>query len=804
MASVRTSTQCFHCGDEASGAISDAKRRSFCCNGCLAVCELLEQSGLQDYYILNEHPGSKHDLNDVEEYQALSDPSVAASFVRFRDEAQTHCEFELPQMHCSSCIWLLENLHQVNEGISDSRVDFPHRRLSLRFHNNRLSLPKVAKLLKTLGYAPNVNFFSLEGGDKRRASGSNLGLRLGIAGFSFGNVMLLSLADYFNYASGNLEFQNFAGGLAVLLSLPVFLFSAAPFWKSAYEAAKRGHLNIDFPITLGIVALFSQSLYEVFLAHGLGYFDSFCALIFFLLIGRLLQEKTYAHLNFERDYRSFFPISVTKIYSGLQRLTPISDLRAGDVVRLRHGELIPADGFLLSMNAEVDYRFVTGESRTRATCRNEAIYAGGRVYGEPIELRLSKAVSQSYLTQLWNRGDTASSSHFETWSDAMASYFVLAVLGMAALTFLFWIGSGLAPAVQAVASVLIVACPCALALTVPFSLGTATNIFAVNGAFVKNTGVLERLAGIRELIFDKTGTLTDPEAVDVEQWMHKPVAADLAHLARLCEGSAHPVSRALSRFREAEVSSSSIVGFREEAGLGLSGRVDSVDFLVGSRKWLESNGVVLPDDFSEGGWVHFAKDGIWLSACQLSHAYRPGLETMFARLRRRGVTSWMLSGDQPRDESFLSSLFGQSDRLRFNQRPEQKREFLADRQSNHNFAMIGDGLNDAHALREAAVGIAVTDDIKTFTPACDIILHGKNLVHLDRLIALARSLRGVVLGGWMLSLFYNVVGLSYAMSGQLSPLVSAILMPVSSITVVAFAFFSTLFVTKKHGLTWKL
>ena len=304
-------------------------------------------------------PGTSFKKEKTGDLWFLDDPEMLERLIDFRDGSIAKITFRLPQIHCSSCLWLLERLYHLNRGIMDSRVNFLQKRATITFNIESISLRELVALLADIGYKPDLQL-DLAEGDDRQATDRTIYYQLGIAGFIFGNVMLFSFPEYLGLEDS--FFYRGFGYLNLLFSLPVVLYCARDYWRSALLGIRQRHLNIDVPITLGILALFLRSTYEILSGVGAGYLDSLAGLVFFLLIGKWFQQFTYDQLNFARDYRSYFPLSVSKKEAGAWRSIPLQKVVVGDILLVRNQELIPVDGKLLLQPAAIDYSFVTGEN----------------------------------------------------------------------------------------------------------------------------------------------------------------------------------------------------------------------------------------------------------------------------------------------------------------------------------------------------------------------------------------------------------------------------------------------------------
>ena len=781
-------TTCYHCGDECVNSSIQLNEKTFCCQGCKMVFEILNQNELCDYYDLNNNPGEAQKVSvRKDKYAFLDNEALAAKLIAFKNSEHTNVNLYLPQMHCSSCLWLLENVGKINKGIIASRVNFSLKEVYIEFNHQATSLRAVVETLTSIGYEPHISMDSLNA-QKAKKQSKNRMSQIAVAGFCFTNIMMISLPEYFSYRSVlernvGLSFKV----LSLLLSLPVLLYSAKEFFVLAWGGLKNKFLNIDLPIALAVLITFFRSLYEIYNTTGNGYLDSMSGIVFFMLIGRALQDKTYNSISFERDFKSFFPIAVNAKHNNEFTPTPVNELVIDDIIKIHQNELIPADAILSKGNAVIDYSFVTGESKPVEVNTGEIIYAGGKQLSSDIELIVIKDVSQSYLTNLWNKDVFKDEKKTVSFIHSLSEYFTYIVLGIGLLAGIFWFVKGETALMwNALTTILIVACPCALLLSSSFTNGNIIGILGRHRFYFRHPDVITQLNNITHIVFDKTGTLTSNTNMNVNYVGDQIRDDEMECLFVALSQSAHPMSMAVAKniyqpqFRQLPVNT-----FRTIVGKGVEAVVNNHQIKVGSAGYLN-----LPGNLSvEGSVVHVEINKIYKGCFYVKSSYRESFNKVIERLMDQYKIT-ILSGDNNADENYLNAIFSNKIDLKFNQKPEQKLEYVKQlqHQNNAKVLMIGDGLNDAGALKQATVGIALTEDNNNFTPASDAIINAKNFSELDSYLGFAQKGHKIIMASFALSILYNIVGLYFAVQGILSPVIAAILMPASSISIILLTY----------------
>lgn len=778
---------CFHCGQEIQKDKIFFDEKEFCCNGCKSVYEILNINNLSNFYELNKNSGIRPDENSTQ-FDYLDTPEIFDKIVDFSEGNTSVVTFKIPVIHCSSCIWLLESLHDINPNIKYSQVYFTRKTLQISFNQEELPLSDLAKFLTNLGYKPVI---SLETADKKEANlDKSLIIKLAIAGFAFGNAMTFAFPEYLNTDLSHdywfMKFAPFFRLMTFLLSVPVVFYSASDYYKSAWFGLKNKIVNIDVPIVLGILVLFGRSIYEAVTGYGPGYFDTLCGLLFFMLLGKYFQKRTYSALSYDRDYKSFYPIAVTLVdFGGKQKNILLSEIKVGDRILVRNQEIIPVDAILINGEGNIDNSFITGESATVAKKPGDKIFAGGKQIGSILELEVIKTVNQSYLTQLWNKEAFRKEElGLDTLVNQVSKYFTFIILGITLIAGIYWYQIDFEKMFQVVSAILIVACPCALALSTPFTMGHIMRILGKNKMYVKDALTVEKMSKIDTLVFDKTGTITYNKKANINFEGIEISEFDLKNIKTLLKNSNHPLSKSLYEFIETEDEYFPVENFTETPGKGYEAEVRGVKYKIGSASLTQQKAISLETA------VYLQKEDAFLGKFIFKNEYREGLEEMTAALSHYEIH--ILSGDNSSEEETLKKLIPQITSMRFNQSPEDKLEYIKNLQKQgKKVAMLGDGLNDAGALKQSNVGIAIADDTNSFTPSSDVIMNGAVLGKLYDYFTLSKDAMIIIKITFAISLLYNVIGLSIAITGKMSPLVAAIIMPISSISVVSFTSLST-------------
>lgn len=771
---------CYHCGDKIIGKPITKDDKAFCCNGCLTVYEILEGNGLEQFYDFNEQSGVKPTTSNNSKYAALDVPEIFSDFINFQNEEMYIVTFFLPAIHCSSCIYLLENLKKLDEKIIKSESNFTARTLTLTAKKDR-KLSEVASLLESIGYQPELR----KGKESKVSYDKKLLLQLGVAGFAFGSVMLWTFPEYLGLDDSFESFRNFSAYLSLAVSVPVLIYSAKSYLVSAYHAIRTQQLNLDIPIALGILVLFIKSAVSVLLGEGSGYIDSFTGFVFFLLIGKWFQSRTYRTLSFDNDPKAYFPLGVHRNNNGHEEIVQINDIEKDDEIRIFNEEIIPCDGSLNSEKAVIDTSFITGEAELINLNKGDKIYAGSKLIGSPVTVKVESTTDQSKFASIWNNANEQTKSIIQNRENVLSKFFLITVSIIAIAAAITWAFIDPSQIVSIVTAVLVVACPCALALSFPFVYGNALRKLGRTGLYFRSSSEIQRLNSITHIVFDKTGTLTK-DRIEGVKYEGQDLSPQLKSAAlELTRHSTHPYSKSISNFLFEQVDTiQAIHDFEEISGKGVRGKLDNGDVLsIGSASFTGAK----EKEFS-GSFIAINEEV--LGFFKFESTLREGVIDVIKKLRNSYKVT-LLSGDKPMDKRLFESVDEHLD-MHFNLSPDDKKNFIEKYKRNGDrILFIGDGLNDSEALKAADLGVSVAEDEFRFTPKCDAIIEGKIIHRLPKIMEFGTFTKKALRICLYFSLIYNLIGITFAVMGYVTPLFAAILMPLSSISIV---FLSTLLI----------
>lgn len=809
---------CAHCGLAVPKAlVRDDLERQFCCSGCEQVYTLLNESGLTGYYRLLERQQGRGVPAHVSGrgYAELDDATVLAERGTPIAGGNVRIPLFLEGVHCAACVWLVETLPQTMPGLNRVGLNLASGVAEVEFDPSVVPLSKVARAFDSIGYAPHLVERS-ELAAARKRDDRNLLLKAGVALACAMNIMFIHLALYAGEANDIAsDFEQYFRWVSFGLSLPVVLFSARPFFVGAWSGLRRRVPHIDLPLAIAIAGAWAYSAVATVIGHGPIYFDSVAGLVALLLGARWAQMRAQ-RVAIERTegLRSvaFAEFARRVGADGTATEVPVAAVLVGDRIEVRSGELIPVDGTVLLGHSGVDQAVLTGEAEPHEVAAGDWVYAGSTNLGARLVIEARAVGAATRVGALMRLVDDAMSKRVPLveFADRLSRYFVTAVLVGAVLLFAgnMVFGAGLAESLARVVALLVVTCPCALALATPVTATLALSRAARAGIFIKNPEALERSQKLGVLVLDKTGTLTE----GVIRVVDARGDDEALSLAVTLEGeSSHPIARALRRDLEGPARLvRSITSVKETAGRGISGQVDGKDVVVGNEALVLASGCVISDEWR--AWVQ-ARAGLGLTpvlvgingvvraVIALGDPIRDDARPTLAALVADGLVPYIYSGDHPDVVAHVARALGvPPERARGGLTPEDKRELVAALAATRvGVAMVGDGVNDAAALAAADVGVVVHGGAGAAVVAADVALTREGLRPVEDLLLGSRRIRCVVRRNLVFSLAYNLVGAGLAVFGLVGPLLAAVLMPVSSITVIASSVAGETFTARSGG-----
>ena len=789
---------CAHCGLAVPAAeVDSAVPRQFCCEGCRAVWAILHEHGLERYYALREGAAPAPAPATDRLYAELDDPGFQGRACRPEPGGLLSTELYLEGVHCGACVWLVEKLPGLVPGVAEARLDLPRSQARVVWDPRTVPLSGIAQRLGSLGYTPHPCRGLAAQAARRREDRAMLA-RIGLAGAVAANVMGIAFALYGGMLDGmEPEFAAFFRWASLLLTVPSLIWGGGVFFRSAWSALSARTLGMDLPISIGLLAGFLHGVVNTVRGGGEVYFDSVTALIFLLLSGRYLQRRQQRSAGDAAELAaSLYPTSARLLEDGRVREVPLETLAPGVLVEVRAGDLVPADGVIVTGRSTVDLSLLSGESAPQGVRAGDRVHAGTLNVASRLEVRVERTGEETRVGRLMALVEEHARRRapIAQLADRISGRFVAVVLTLAAITFAVWARIDPSRALDHAAALLIVTCPCALGLATPLAVSAAIGQAARAGFLVKGGDVLEKLTRPGRMWLDKTGTLTEGR-VTLVRWHGdesvKPlVVAAEAH-------SSHPLARAFLRAL-GEPPVGACVEIRETHGGGVEATVDGRRLVVGSPEFVigragGTSGAPAPALAATVGAlagegltpVLVAVDGHVAAAAGFGDPLRADASAALDRVRALGWRPGILSGDDARIARAAGDRLGlDAPDCRGGVTPEDKLRAVLASAAEGPVVMIGDGVNDAAALAAATVGIAVAGGAEAALTAADVFVVRPDVGRIAQLLDGARRTMWVVRRNLLFSLGYNVIGVTLAMTGVLNPLVAAILMPLSSLTVI--------------------
>ena len=784
-------TTCTHCDETAAffyyGEDDAQKARPFCCQGCLTVYNLINAKGLGEYYSIKSDSASFKRRSQVaikpSQYSFLDDQDFLKEYSYKNTHQENTMEFYLEGIHCLACLWLIEKLPEYLPSVVTSKLDIERSVVTVVL-NSEGKFSEVAREFNNLGYAPHPLKRNQDSTVLKMKEERSTLLKIGISGAAAGNIMIYAVSLY-GGASG--EFGNLFNLLTVLFGIPVFTYCASPFYLSAWQALKNKSLSIDVPISMALIMGLIMGIYNLFDGFKENYFDSLTTLVFLLLLSRYFLQKIQERGLSAQDLHFFYQ-GESVLRASDENLSSFVEthprfINSGDVLKINNGEFIPADGSVIKGQSSTNNALLTGESMPVKVAPGSDVFSGTQNVGEALIMRVTKAGNESRLGSLLKNVEHGWTHRapIVTLADKVSKYFILSVFALAAVLFATLAYQGeMREAIERSLTLLIVTCPCALALAIPLTFTRSLSKASQHGIIIKGDDVLEKLSKIENVFLDKTGTVTYGKMRITHLTPIKPSKISLSEvILGLEQFSSHPVARALIEYviEQGATTKPEVFDLAEIMGVGVSGLIDGHKYEIRNKKIFEQGEVIAEFNFSD--------------------TVRSDSFSALAKLRNLNLSLKMLSGDDQKSVSSIAKQVKLSDSEALSSlTPETKSAIIS--ASPHSM-MVGDGANDAVALSHADVGVAVHGAMDISLRAADVYLSTPGLTPVTQLVELSRETMKVIRRNLILSISYNSVSVMAAYAGLINPLVAAIIMPVSSLTVLL----STVAGTKKLRSMWK-
>ena len=804
MSTTSVKTKCAHCQlPVPGGLIDELADHQFCCNGCKVAYQLINSCGLDSFYAMvsQSEQASANSAARDDGFEEFDRDSFLQNFAKPIEGGLMQITLLLDGIHCAACVWLLEKLPNLVPGVLDASLNWARQTIRIRWDVSAVSLSEIARTLSQLGYYPHP--IRVNQNEKRRIDESRQHLiRIGIAGAAAGNNMLIALALYLSWFSqmgaGMTNLMRVASCFVGLVSLA---WPGRVFLRGAWNAIKTRTAHMDVPIALGLGVGTVAGLVNTIRGTGEIYFDSLSVLIFLLLVGRWIQfrQQGRAADAVEMLYR-LTPKKARKIVDGQTLDTFVDMVQVDDQLEVRPGELIPVDGEVVSGHSTVDESILTGESRPVSKSIGDELMAGTRNQASVLRVRTTAIGEDTRLSKIVELVEQASANkpQIVEWANRIGGYFVVTVITVAIVTLVSWLFWAPELAVDRTVALLIVACPCALAIATPLAISVALGRAASRKMMIKGGDVLQSLNQSGMIWLDKTGTLTKGN-LSVVQWHQTQDVSAL--VAALESRSNHPVAHALVDYVGVDQETLALFccdDFIEYEGQGISGSINDIDVLIGNRSLIDRFNVVidralerraerLPEEGLSPCWI--AVDRRLVAIAAIGDQIRSDSQACIDQLKAGGWQVGILSGDNCRIVDQVARRLGIADEVALGQlSPEEKVRCVKDSMKKYpTVVMVGDGVNDSAALAAATVGIAVHGGAEASLAAAPVFLGRQGLAPIQQLLAMSRSTARTLRWNFAIAIGYNCIGATLAFLGLINPLVAAILMPISSLSVVAMS-----------------
>lgn len=795
-----TEETCFHCGLPVPPGADypveiEGRVHNMCCHGCQAVAQAIVAGGLTSFYHHREAPsGRPEELipEQLAQMELYDQPALQAGFVAVDENDLKHASLILEGITCAACVWLNERHVRSLPGVQDFQVNYSTHRAHVTWDDSQLHLSDILKAIASIGYIAHP-FDPGRQEQVQKKEKSRALRRLFVAGLGAMQVMMLAVAMYAGDAYGmDAVIHEFMRWVSLVLTLPVVFYSASGFFVTAWRDLRRRQLSMEIPVSLAIGAAFAASVWHTLQGRGEIYYDSVCMFTFFLLASRYL-EMTARHRAGQAAEAlvKLLPATAIRLVEGETEAVPVSSLVPGDIVIVRPGETIPADGEVVAGESSVDESLLTGESLPRHRGPGDAVVGGSLNVESPLEVRVTSVGENTMISGIVRLLDRAQAEkpRIAQLADRVAGYFVAVQLTIATVVAIGWYLLASDKAFEITLAVLVVTCPCALSLATPAAVTAAIGALTRMGLLVTRGHVLETLAVADHVVFDKTGTLTRGllSLAEVQSLggLDRQRVLDIA--ASLSRDSEHPVARVLAMHGGAPCPVEEV---RSRPGQGMEGAIDGKVYRLGNAAFVAelAGGEPPPEpEQARGTPVYLGSEDGWLARFELHDRLRDDAAEAVQALRDLGLQPHIFSGDAPAAVAAIATELGIED-WAARMRPEDKLAKVRELQAQgHKVVMVGDGVNDAPVLAGADVSIAMGQGAQLAHASADMVALSERLRVLPEGVRKAHDTRNIIRQNLAWALAYNLLAVPLAAAGWVAPWMAAIGMSASSLVVVVNA-----------------
>ncbi len=778
-----SSDNCFHCGQPIPlglklTAYIDGKEQSMCCIGCQAVAQFLADNHHQQFYQYRQQDKPTTAINKTEDYGSIE--VAQQDLITVLDNGLSQTSIRVDGMYCSACAWLLQKVLGQLPGIHDIHINTISHKVQVTFLSEELTLQRIYQTISQLGYQPKPDR------QKQKTDHGHFLKKLMASGFGMMFIMTISVPLYTDTLTvTDPLLRRFFVLLSLLVATWVYFYSGKVFVFNAWRDLKNRHLGMDVPVATSISLAYFASVYLSFNGQGHVYFDSMSMFIFFLLLGRFIENQVkQQHLDIQSALLDLIPISAKReVTLGIEEV-PLKELKKGDILVLSAGETIAADGLIVAGHGQCNEAILTGEARPVRKMMGQRVYAGAQLIKGDIKVQISCDNDDSLLSQMAQMMERSQQQKPRQWqlADHIASYFVAVVLVLALVTLLthWWLDTGLM--MVALLSVLIATCPCALSLATPTALTAAAMNLIKHGVLINQMEAITTLHQVKSWFFDKTGTLTGSEMQVVKTHdLRKggsqrtlPLNIITAYLQKV---SSHPIASAFPSV----LIDQDYGEVKEFPGYGVAGHYKKVFYRLGSDEWMRSFGYSIPDVPSDNTLVYLANDQGILAVFELTAQLREGATELCATLQEQHKSLQIVSGDHKQavqncaEQLHIKNWYAAC-------KADDKKQLIMEQ--NEPVVMVGDGVNDAPVLAMADVSISLKQGAPLAHAASDLVILGQSLKPIMHALRVSAFTQRIIKVNLVWALLYNMSITPIAMMGMLSPWLAAIGMSVSSLLVV--------------------